>query len=350
MFTSYVVDLETMEIEYSLPDVKGRHQPISPDGTRMVIQAGELPYLIGPLMVRDLETGEAIELEGTCWWDALEASRGESECAEAAEPPFALGAVRVRWSPDSSMIAAIHGPLRGVGGVGAYLAVWDAETGELVFFEPGNTDLSHHIDAIFTPDSSGLVTSYWRATIRTFSTETWEVETEVGTGDQAGARGVHFLDYDADESHLLLVDLNELHSFAHSTASLYWLDANSLEQSSMRPNIHSSEVLAVASNASRSQIATASANSKIRVWDTASGDLVHEIALEVGPIRGVAFINDSHLAITPQDGNLLIVTTDTEELLDLSRRSLTRGFSEVECEKFNFGEDCPTLEQLRTEP
>lgn len=175
--TTYVVDLETMELAYSLPYAKGRHHPISPDGSLMVRQAGEGALLAGPLIVGDLETGEAIvELEGVCWWGAIEQHAGESACAESADPPFSLLAQRVRWSPDGTMIAAVNGTL---GGTGAYVAVWDSNTGELVFFEPGNTDLGHHVDAIFTPDSSGLVTSYWGGALRTFSTDTWNLDVEV---------------------------------------------------------------------------------------------------------------------------------------------------------------------------
>jgi hypothetical protein len=47
------------------------------------------------------------------------------------------------------------------------------------------------------------------------------------------------------------------------------------------------------------------------------------------------------------DGNLRFVTIDKKELLDVVRASLTRGFTEAECERFNFGDQCPTLANLR---
>jgi hypothetical protein len=83
------------------------------------------------------------------------------------------------------------------------------------------------------------------------------------------------------------------------------------------------------------------------VWDAATGHLVHEVPLGDTWISGLAFIDDTHLAVTPTNGSLFIVTIDTNELLGLVRGSLTRGFTEFECEKYNFGDACPTLKELR---
>jgi hypothetical protein len=47
---------------------------------------------------------------------------------------------------------------------------------------------------------------------------------------------------------------------------------------------------------------------------------------------------------------LLLVTIDPDELLDIVRRSLTRGFTATECARFGFGDECPTLAELRGRP
>ena len=48
---------------------------------------------------------------------------------------------------------------------------------------------------------------------------------------------------------------------------------------------------------------------------------------------GVAFVDDQHLAVTPRDGDLVLVTIDQDELLEIVRRSLTRGFTATECSR-----------------
>jgi WD40 repeat protein len=96
-------------------------------------------------------------------------------------------------------------------------------------------------------------------------------------------------------------------------------------------------------------VATGSSDGFIRVWDATSWALVHEISVDDTQIQGLAFVNDLHLAFAPQSGNVYVVTIDTAELLDIARASLTRTFTPTECERFNFGDDCPTLEQLRND-
>jgi hypothetical protein len=64
-------------------------------------------------------------------------------------------------------------------------------------------------------------------------------------------------------------------------------------------------------------------------------------------VQGVAFIDDGYLAVAPDTGGVYVYTLDPGELLDIVQTSLTRGFTPLECEQFNFGDDCPTLEELR---
>ncbi len=84
--------------------------------------------------------------------------------------------------------------------------------------------------------------------------------------------------------------------------------------------------------------------------DAATGVLVHEIPFGEARIRGVDFVDDRHLAVAFDDGSVRLVTIDGVELLDIVRGSLERGFSESECDRFDLGDDCPILFELRGQP
>jgi hypothetical protein len=42
-----------------------------------------------------------------------------------------------------------------------------------------------------------------------------------------------------------------------------------------------------------------------------------------------------------------VYTLDVDELQEIVAGSLTRGFTTTECERYGFGVECPTLEELR---
>jgi len=60
-----------------------------------------------------------------------------------------------------------------------------------------------------------------------------------------------------------------------------------------------------------------------------------------------AFLDDRRIGVLLGDsGNFRIMTLDADQILRIVRESLTRGFTDAECERFGF-EECPTLEELR---
>ena len=63
-------------------------------------------------------------------------------------------------------------------------------------------------------------------------------------------------------------------------------------------------------------------------------------------VFGLAFISDTHLGVVLDDGQLRVVTIDPGELLEIARNSLTRGFTEDECDRYNF-DPCPSLEEMQ---
>ena len=65
-------------------------------------------------------------------------------------------------------------------------------------------------------------------------------------------------------------------------------------------------------------------------------------------VGGVDFVGDTgHLLVTAvETGELRKVTSDTEELLEIARSEVTRGFTETECTTYHI-DPCPTLEEIR---
>jgi hypothetical protein len=83
------------------------------------------------------------------------------------------------------------------------------------------------------------------------------------------------------------------------------------------------------------------------VWDVTERGLVHEIYVGDTQVQGLAFVDDRHLAVAPEEGGVRVYTLDADELLEIVRASLTRGFTTTECARFDFGADCPTLADLQ---
>jgi len=50
--------------------------------------------------------------------------------------------------------------------------------------------------------------------------------------------------------------------------------------------------------------------------------------------------------VISQDGSVLVFTMDADELQQIARSRLTRGFTEEECASFNI-DPCSTLEETR---
>jgi WD40 repeat protein len=93
-------------------------------------------------------------------------------------------------------------------------------------------------------------------------------------------------------------------------------------------------------------LATGESNGVVRVWNATTGELDQQMDFGASQVQGVAFIDNRHLAVTPQYLGLLIMTADPAELADIVRASLTRTFTATECATYGI-DPCPTLEQMR---
>jgi DNA-binding SARP family transcriptional activator/WD40 repeat protein len=311
---------------------------LSPDGTQFVMQTGvgnprEAPFTVSGLSVRDVGTGEEVaRLSGVCTTQSHVDGPDLSMCSDFPEPPFLFFNRAIQWSPDGAMIAAASSDGK--------VVVWDAVTGAMLFADstPGMAR-----DLLFTPDSGELLVSSANSQIVRISTQTWEVD-EVDLGAVDGSWALGLLGY-IDGGRTLLA--GGRFRVQETGASLHWLEADTLRPVRAKLNIHDSRVAAAAMHPTGSRLATGGDDGLVRIWDTATAEMVHEVPIGHGPLQGVAWVAEHHLAVTPRDGNLLVVTTDSAELLHIAQAALTRGFTAAECERFGFDDHCPVLAELR---
>jgi WD40 repeat protein len=102
-------------------------------------------------------------------------------------------------------------------------------------------------------------------------------------------------------------------------------------------------------NADGSLLAIGLSDGTVKVWDVVAKRVVHEVTVGDAQIQGISFVDGRHLAVAPETGNVYLYTLDPAELLALVRESLVRGFTPAECQRYGFGESCPSLAELRGE-
>ena len=223
--------------------------------------------------------------------------------------------------------------------------MWEAATGRLVHQAVPDEGTAHG-SMVFSPDSSRLVlhtgdfSSFAR--IDVFATDTWaklaSVPLEPAIEGVSNFNVVAFLD--AGET----IALTEIGA---GTAG-GWLHRVELTTGSELATVraHEAGIREMVVSPDMSMIATGGSDGLVRVWETNTLQALHEVTV-AGQAQGVAFVDDTHLAVAPQPGGLLVFTLDRDELLATVRSSLTRGFTPDECERFAFAEPCPSLDAMR---
>ena len=209
--------------------------------------------------------------------------------------------------------------------------------------------------ATFTPDGAELLVATTEedpfadgdaVTVRRHSTDTGELIEAVVIDELHGdleGKAIQFVGYSGDGSTVYLVDRP-----LTADATLVAMDLDDFDVTGTRGGLTDGQVKSSAISPGRSLIATGTADGYVRVWDAETFDLLQEIFVADTQVQGLSFVNDDHLAVAPEDGNILVYTLDVDELISIARQSLSRGFTAEECEKYNFGDDCPTLDELTT--
>lgn len=339
---SLIAGLESRSIVSSTEGMIAQTQALSPDGTRFARQEGS-GFDFGGVFIRDARTGDTIvELEGTCPYD--DNVRDEETglpvgCHVPPGIPFAVFAAEVSWSPDGTKLVISNGVNAGGGFV-----VWDASTGNILLARGEQYTGS----TIFTPDGNEVVVATQHEDISPdgsmhvlrFDLESGAMIEDVDIGDIGNPE---LMGYSADHQLLYLMDRRSW----DQGGGLVALQFDGLQEVRRLERTSEGSIKSGALNPARTRIATGSSDGFVRIWDAETFALVHEFNVGDTQVQGVAWATDTELAVIPEEGDILVFTTDVEDLLSTVRASLTRGFTEAECERFNFGDSCPTLEQLR---
>ena len=336
-----VLDLQNQTVLASLRGWQTQDLAISPDGQSYVSQPGVTPGLHGPLTMANLRTGSPlVELQDLCWWDETIPLDQQPGCAVYPQTPFPFTIWDVEWSPDGRMIAAVdaRGPYQG-----GYLVVWDARDGHVLFKQPTDPDQDpNHV--IFTPDSEGLVVSTSSGLVEKLSTQTWTpvASNQLDLALYFGVDALGFIGFTRDGSTILAVG----GLAAGGDASLYWLDAGTLQIEKTVDHAHTGSPKSAALSPDGSLMATGASDGILRVWDTTTGELKQQMEFGGSQVQGVAFVDDRHLAVALSGTGLLIMTVDPVEVANTVRASLTRTFTTTECATYRI-DPCPTLEEMR---
>jgi WD40 repeat protein len=220
---------------------------------------------------------------------------------------------------------------------GFTFGVWDSESGERIYTDPVRDDGRASVMA-FSSDGSRLFVSYGQDLahvnvgdlMRVFDTTTWEY-TEVQE-ERIGGRWV------TPDGRSLI---------GHHGNTIRVTDTETFETRTLVSEATEGGIKDLAISDDGSLVASAATDGSVRVFDLATGELRHELSVGTGLAQNVEFVdNDRHLMVTPGEGQVLIMTLDTGELLDVARARVTRGFNPAECDKYQI-DPCPDLESIR---
>lgn len=317
---AYVLDLDSLAAITEISNQFGYGLQILPDGSGFAAEdVGE--EFFGPIRVRDLNTGEPagvpLEINQCEKVPTDDGAASVTVCPPYPEPGHYLFPIVIDISPDGTYLAA--------GGLAQapdphHAAVFDLRTGELLQTW-AYSSLYHH-GVRFTPDGAHLAVGS-NGDVRLY---------EVGTWTEAV-----LIPFDGDAKHLDFTSDGSFIAIGGEASNLVVVAYADTGEQVFSITDHQGDVTDLDFSEDGSLLLTASTDGTIRLWDAVDGTSVLTVPLETSGSIYARFDprDPNHIVFAQEDGLVGVLTTDTDELLDIARERLQRDFTPAECERFS---------------
>lgn len=299
-------DSTTGTLLYSLPALKEwvNFPVFSPDGERVAA---------------------ANRVGGVSIWDA---DSGLEITSIANEGPAITA---ITFSPDGLRIAA--------GGLGGIVHIWNVATGQEL------STINNHegliiTDLIFSEDGSLIYTYDWQGWTRSWESDTGEQLS--GDGPNLSCEATLWDAEASSDGSLQAVAAFDGAAYVLLITNLSGNEPNFLNVLSLTG--HEGNVTGVSINGEGTRLATSGFDGTVRLWKLDIGEEVREMSSgeEISlltdqpvPLGGIDFSPDGRSVVTAgDDGMVRVFTVAVEDLIDLARFRLSRGFSEEECQTY----------------
>lgn len=322
---SATYDLATGELVRTRPNV-GQTWAVGDDhiAALQTWREDDEGFVVGNMVVQNLISGDVLsELDGLCAWRWPE---GE-ECIDG--PGVDIFNSDLAMSRDGRVIAVMG---RGRPGL-----AWNLATGAQR--ELQTDDPRRDPTVAVSPDGSALVTAEADAgVLRRYATDDFSIAAELRPD---GPFAVRALQFSPDGTQLVGAPYAD-----QGSEDVVFHDAETLEIVGRIVAPHDGGTRDIDFSEDGSLLVTGGTDGFARVWDVASGALVHEISLG-DRIQAVAFAaGNTRLAVSTSLGPVKVFLLDEAELRDVAGQRVIRGFTETECRVYFPEAECPGLDQV----